>query len=134
MIGPGIRNSPGPLILPRTAAGVATIAPGATGEFQDFVIPTQGCSQLSVSWFADQAGTFRVYKRIPGAVITNSGTTGFRLAKPETVQAAASTEEQIERIDAAVEPGAYFRCMFVVSGGAGAPANVSASVAYKTRV
>lgn len=131
MFGPGVRNAPGALILPRTAAGVGTIAPGAAGEFQDFVIPNRGTSQVTVRWFADQPGVGRLYRRIPGAVIANSGTSGFRLAMPAVTLAVASTEDELNRLDVPVAVGDYFRFIFTTDAGAAAPANVTAEVAYK---
>ena len=133
MLGLGVRNSPGPLIFPRTAAGVGTIAPGAAGEFQDFIIPNRGVSQVTVRWFSDQPGVARLYRRIPGAVIGASGTTGFRQAMPAVTLAAASTEDELNRLDVPVAVGDYFRFIFTPDGGAAAPANVTAEVAYQVK-
>lgn len=127
MLGPGVRNAPGPLALPAGAP-----AAGVAGEFQDFVIPTLGISQVTLRWFTDQPGVFRLYRRRPGQVIQNSGTTGFQLAIPAITKAAASTEGEIDRLDFPVAAGDLYRAIFTTDAGAAAPANVTAEVSWKT--
>ena len=133
MMGLGIRSAPGPLTLPRSAAGVATVAAGATGEFQDFKIPAGlERSQVTVRFFSDQPGVGRLYRRTPGATIDpDGGTVGFRLAMPEVTLTAASTEDELARLDVSATANDHFRFRWSTDAGAAAPATVTAEVMWK---
>lgn len=119
------RNRPGPLQLPGGA-----VAAGDTGEFQDFIVPKAGVTALTFRWTTDQPGTLSVYRRIPGETIDETGTTGFTLAFPAVVMAAASTEDELDKLDVPVRVNDHFRVIWETDGGAGGDATPVVEVLY----